>query len=102
VHESERLVAHVAKLAEDDPAIASSVRVWAFTCFGLCDDGPNGFVCPAAIAPPSVNNAPEKPIKNGVAPPWPAVVPPQGPGGVQLTGLDEEVVERVVREIAGK
>jgi hypothetical protein len=102
VHESERLVAHVAKLAAEDPDIAASVRVWSFTCFGLCDDGPNGYVCPSAIAPPSANNAPEKPMKPGVAQAWPAVVPPRGPGGEQLTGLDEEAVERVVKGIAGK
>ena len=100
VHESERLVAHVAAMRTADPAIASAVRVWSFTCFGLCDDGPNGFVCPAAIAPVTVNTAPKRPTPAGVAPAWPAVQIPSGPGAVQLTGLDESEIERVVREIA--
>ena len=100
VHESDRLVSNVEGMRAADPEIAAAVRVWSFTCFGLCDDGPNGYVCPAAIAPESVRTAPERPNRRGVATPWPGVQTPSGAGGVQLTGLDESAVERVVREIA--
>lgn len=96
-YESERLVAHLAKLQEKEPALRDAAGVWSYSCFGLCEQGPNVYVCPAqktrVLAGPKKPNAP-----------WmaPGRLPSRADGGALYSNVDERLAEHILRQHCGE